>query len=232
MISSDQVFASLINLDATTSGILRVPFYFGSERMSGINIDNFFSPNSSQTISSLFFKNILKMSINPNQVDIMQEKRITTVKTAGGKVFFHWLRKSETSDEYYSNDVVKLKFKGVTGNIKMTSPGGFEKLYAFLKLRDLTAEPRLWDNQGTLQPNRQFCIMRTVAVPFTVLFIGFWERVLTITDTSESPFQKSWEAAFTVEKTFPNIVEMTKWMLPEVVSPQVLQSMIGHRNTL
>lgn len=226
-VDADKILVSMLNREASTFGMTRVPFYFGSEKMSGVNIDDFFKTGG-EKISSLFFKKIIKMKINPTSVEITQAKRITNVKTAGGRVYYHWLRKGDSSDDYFSNDVMLLKFRGVTGNINLRSPQGFDKLWIFLKLRDLTAEPRLFrDNNGVLRVNRQFCILRTVAMPFTVLFVGFYDSVMKIADTVDSPFQKSWELSFVVERVFPDLTEMSQYLMPQLVSPDLISSLVG-----
>lgn len=213
------------------SGGLRVPFYFGSERLSGIDVSDFFG-DSSSSVGEQFFKSLIRMKINPNSLVISQEKRITDIKTAGGRTYFHWLRKGKSSDDYYSNDVMKIKIKGETGNINLRSPDGVLKLYTYLKLRDLTAEPRLYKvmdkgGKSVYKVNRAFCILRTPALPFVLLFVGFFQSVMTITDIATAPFQKSWELDFVVEAVFPDMVEISQYMLPEVIPSEQFQGVIG-----
>ena len=231
MSTSDVLLSGLMQkmsmAGVSLTGDLRIPFYFGSEMLIQQDLSqkllNAESKGLNDIMSSLLSKSI-RMLINPTRISIRQGKRIQENNTYAGKAYTFFLDK-----DGYANDPVKITFEGETGNINPSMPGGDQKMLQYLQLHDLSAEPRVWVNtkaNNAICVNHSFCLMTSQAVPFGILFYGFFNEVMTIEDDSSKPNMKNWKLDFTAEYTYPNIAKMSKYLVPTLLTPGVIYSLV------
>lgn len=83
----------------------------------------------------------VRFSINPSSVSFKLPKRITEKKTQGGSTFMHW-----TDSSGRNNDILKLDFRGQTGNINLRRAARLK--FDNFNVKDYTgASPIDWLNE-------------------------------------------------------------------------------------
>jgi hypothetical protein len=148
----------------------------------------------------------LKMAVNPQTVNFQQGKRIVKKDTQAGSTFLHF-----TNEFGQNNDIMKITFAGVTGNIDSRTRtiisgnlvGGPKKLQKWSELYQLTREP-VYD----MEFNREVIFRIHYHSPLFITgwtFLGFFDQVLTFSESAEKPFLKDWNFSFTVLDTFPSL---------------------------
>jgi len=169
---------------------------------------------------------VIQMAVNPNSISWKQPKRITKRDTQKGSIFFHF-----TNNKKQNNDILTLDFRGNTGNIDrvsdLTSNGGIlgttgestgatQKLLIWHNLWDLTREQMLLDDNTK---NEFLIIYSSQAMPVEIMLIGFFSSTLEWSDTAEKPNSRDYTFSFTVERTMPNIDDITKEINTYILNP-------------
>jgi len=100
----------------------------------------------------------LSMLMNPTNISFSQSKRITRKDTQEGATFFHW-----TNTVGRNNDILKMSFQGMTGNINVRRGGAFKtgfmdkvaggvNQFSDWLDKQFSEDSRLYETDVTLQP--------------------------------------------------------------------------------
>lgn len=157
---------------------------------------------------------VISMMVNPHTVKWSQPKRYTKKDTMNGSVFFHF---SNTNGQ--NNDILTLTFSGNTGNISTQQPLDYQYLTstgpAAVALTGADNKLRMWHElysltrEEVLLPkaikNEFFITYRTVLMPISITFVGFFNSTLEFTETAASPFSRDYSFSFTVLDTSPKL---------------------------
>jgi hypothetical protein len=169
----------------------------------------------------------IAMAINANSVTFSQGKRITEKKTREGSVFFHF-----TNKQGQNNDILRLTFRGNTGNIdrrgSLGAPerdpfalksgtavdkqlrgeqdtGALRKLLVWHNLYALTREPMLLSDGSE---NKFYITYISALFPFALIFEGFYNNVLELEENAEKPNSRDYAFEFVVSNTRPSLDEV------------------------
>ena len=222
---------------ASMSGINRVPFYFGSLASTGVeaiptalamtdqltkhDVAANLKVNAAQ-IHSL--RKMIRLMINPQTLHITPYVRISEVKTGGGRTYYHWLDEGGRSAEAYI-----LTMNGLTGNLLPNNPDAALKLYFYMRLRELTLEP-FWvydPKTKTKVRNYAFIIVRTVGLPVSIIFQGFFRKPIIITEDANNQYNIAWDFEFVIENMKPDLFELSKNVGATMLVPGVVKNLLG-----
>lgn len=176
---------------------------------------------SGDVFNQTFFKNAhsimpsIAMRVNPKSIRFKQPKRFSEKKKFNGSQFYHF-----TNSKGQNNDILRIEFKGNTGNIDRrgsidaTSPpgtppandtGAIAKLLAWHNLYLLTREPMLLED-GT---ENTFTISYiSPLIPVVVDFTGFFAEILEFEETGEKPNSRDYSMQFVVTATMPDLDDL------------------------
>lgn len=197
------------------STLPRIPIYFGSVFSTKMEVTDLTKDGEPVLPVLAAKKGLIRMSINPNSVGFSQPKRITERYTVGGKTFTHW-----SDSEGYDNDLLTLRFAGVTGSLDPRDASSALRHLAWAKLHDLTAEKMLDEKTG--RKNYAFCFFESVSVPFQVLFVGHFPAVMDFSEKAGSPFNKDYSFEFVVEAMTPSLNRIQDHISTKLLTPAIL----------
>lgn len=225
MINVDSLTSSVFGREVSYYGVSRIPFWFGSDKSLGYSIYDLLN-NETIDITQLDFKKMIKLAINPNNIQITPTIRIANAKTAGGRVYYNWVDKDGRAIEAY-----EMTCSGVTGNLFPGSPDAARKLYIWMKLRELTLEPRvrkttvnseetitqsgLWTGATSVITrtkeviNDSFIIARTVGLPTPIIFIGHYSVPIPFIENADNQYNHSWNFTFVIKDMYPRYEELS-----------------------
>ena len=162
----------------------------------------------------------LRMTINPQQIQFQQAKRIQKQDTIGGSIYFHF------SNKYgQNNDILTLNLSGTTGNVdpraiqreigmdlnaKTTRTGAKDNLVAWLKFYKMTLDPIV--DMATHTTNLVTMSYASALFQKKISFHGFFANVLQFSETAQEPFQRQWSVNFTVQNTDPPLDQMVSFV--------------------
>jgi len=216
----DRLIRSLLAREVTLFGVSRVPFYFGSTRSSYIDIEKVIK-GGSMPFSNL--GSMISLKVNPDSLTLTPEIRVSYVKTAGGRAYYHWLNEDRDSIEAFS-----LRMRGSTGSLLPGSRDARVKLYNFLKLRELTLEPYwVYDKDGVKTRNHQFILAYTIGLGIAVLFIGFYTKPIVLSEDASRQYNITWEIDFIVEYMLPSYKNLSSMVSSSVLVPDILRKVFG-----
>lgn len=170
----------------------------------------------------------LRMTINPQNVQFQQTKRIQKQDTIGGATYFHF-----SNARGQNNDILMLSLSGTTGNIDPRAfqrqigrvlgadlstdrTGAKDHLLAWLQFYELTLAPIVDLEMGT--PNLVTMTYASALFPKQVKFRGFFQNVLQFSETAQEPFQRQWNVQFVVQSTDPHLDEIASFVSDYIFS--------------
>ena len=224
---------------AAIVGTPRIPFFFGSAKTTGVSAlpsavdmqNSLVTPDLKIIPELSELKKLIMLRINPSEMSITPYVRIEEVKTGGGRTYYHWLDSKNRAIEAYT-----LTMKGTTGSLLPGNPESKLKLYSYLKLRELTLEPYWFngkDKYGNLvkTKNQQYIVVRTVGLPVSILFGGFYRKPITLTETAGNQYNIAWDFEFVIEGMKPDIYTLSKFVGANPLVPSIAQGLLGIGNT-
>jgi hypothetical protein len=229
----NQMMTNILNREATPYGSPRIPFWFGSYKSTGIDIrqaiqGDVFSFGGLQvengriaTAPVVEFWKFLRLGVNPSGIVLTPFIRISEARTAAGRVYYNWVNETGSAIEAY-----ELQLSGMTGNLLPGNPDERRKLYSWMKLRELTLEERETvdiANPTLKKINEQFILVRTIGIPTTTLFIGFYKVPITFSEKAESQYNHDWSCTFVVTDMYPRYEKMSASVVFSVF-PELFQS--------
>jgi hypothetical protein len=166
----------------------------------------------------------LEMSVNPNTMSWSQSKRYSEKKVRKGSVFYHFTDKSGAS-----NDIIRINFKGSTGNIDLRTErledgsfktnGAKDKLTSFYSLYLMSREPvRLIDNTTK---NQIYLSIQSPMFPNVIVSLsGFFDSVINFEETAGKPNSRDYDFTYIVEKTDRSMEDLVRSSVTPVVPQQ------------
>jgi len=170
----------------------------------------------------------LRMTINPQNVQFQQTKRIQKQDTVGGTTYFHF-----SNARGQNNDILMLSLSGTTGNIDPRAfqrqigrvlgvdlstdrTGAKDHLIAWLQFYEMTLAPIVDLELGI--PNLVTMTYASAIFPKQVKFRGFFQNVLQFAETAQEPFQRQWNVQFVVQSTEPHLDEIAGFVSDYIFS--------------
>lgn len=212
-------------------GVKRVPFWFGSRKSSGIDIlaairDRDFS------FENIDYTKLIKLIVNPNHVELTPSIRIAQASTGAGRVYYNWVNERGSAIEAY-----EISMKGTTGNLLPGTSDSQVKLYTWMRFREMTLEPRrikvvIEENkeEGKLVEidviNNAFILARTIGLPTTIIFVGYYKSPIVFTESSENQYSHDWEFTFAITDMFPRYEELSLSAVFDIV-PEATDRVLG-----
>jgi len=162
---------------------------------------------SAAVASGTYLTNI-EMLVNPSSIQWTQPKRVVPVNTQGGTVFFHFGDKDGRD-----NDILTLTFRGSTGNIdpRASDTLSNQKWLIWHNLYQLSREPVvLADGMENIVTIDYSSSLFPGDDENTILsFYGYFENVMSFTETAEKPNSRDYSFSFKVIKTQPDLNVVT-----------------------
>ena len=239
MINIDSLTQNIFGKEVSYFGVSRIPFWFGSDRSLGYSISDLLKEETID-LTKLEFNKMIKLSINPTNIQITPMIRIPTAKTAGGRVYYNWVDKDGKAIEAY-----EMTCSGVTGNLLPGAPDAARKLYLWMKLRELTLEPRT--RKWTLRElttdttivsgasvstskreviNDSFIIARTVGLPTLMIFVGHFSVPIPFIENAENQYNHNWSFTFVIKDMYPRYEELSSYVSLSTM-PQLIARAFG-----
>jgi len=232
--NEEQIINSVLTGDVSKLGAPRIPFFLGSYKSTGIDIRLAIEGENFNLFNVDFWK-MIRLGLNPNSITITPTLRIAEARTGSGRVYYNWVNEKGSAIEAY-----EVSLSGETGNLLPGNSESRRKLWFWMKLRELTLEPR---EVSTVQPqtqkggefagsgsvagvtekrvNDQFMLIRTIGIPITMLLIGFFKTPIVFNESSESQYNHSWSCTFVVTDMFPRYEDLSRFtsfsVLPELI---------------
>jgi hypothetical protein len=250
---TDTLIKSVLSRDVTKFGVSRVPFFFGSTLSTGISpkelVENEVIAPEKLTLrlpTGTFLtalRKMIKLRINPNQITITPYIRFAEARTNAGRIYYHWVDR-----EGKAVDIYELTMSGQTGNLLPGNAESKQKLYLWMKLRELSYEPRVFDSSEkvvigkeevidfetgtseikditgetrTQKKNEFFIFVKTVSLPTLIMFTGFFKTPIVITERADSQYNHDWSITFGVENVYPKLETLSKTTMITLL-PQLL----------
>lgn len=159
----------------------------------------------------------IAMALNPNSMKASQGKRIVEKKRLSGSTFFHFLDPSGRD-----NDIMRINLAGNTGNIdKRNGEAASQKLLTWHNLYQLTREPKLL---GDNSPNVFSFTYISPLFPTSIIFYGFFSKVMEWEENAKKPFSRDYTMEFTVEGTSPDLDKVLDDLTVFLAAANVLPS--------
>lgn len=150
----------------------------------------------------------IEMLINPSSIQWTQPKRVVPVNTQGGTVFFHFGDKDGRD-----NDILTLTFRGSTGNIDPRARDTLsnQKWLIWHNLYQLSREPiALADGTENIITIDYSSVLFPGESGGDILSLyGYFENVMSFTETAEKPNSRDYSFSFKVIKTEPDLNTVT-----------------------
>tara|TARA_R110002110_G_scaffold16569_38_gene71746 strand:- start:2793 stop:3521 length:729 start_codon:yes stop_codon:yes gene_type:complete len=146
----------------------------------------------------------IEMLINPSSIQWTQPKRVVPVNTQGGTVFFHFGDKDGRD-----NDILTLAFTGSTGNIdpRATDTLSNQKWLIWHNLYQLSREPiALADGtENIITIDYSSSLFPGESGGDILSLYGYFENVMSFTETADKPNSRDYSFSFKVIKTEPDL---------------------------
>lgn len=165
---------------------------------------------------------VVAMVINPKSIAFKQPKRWVEKKTLSGSRFYHF-----TNSKGQNNDILRIAFKGNTGNIDrrgssfqesfqesslpsvinngQSDTGANDKIGTWHNLYLLSREPMLMSNG---QENIFSIFYISPLLPLLIEFRGFFSTVLDFEENADKPGSRDYSFEFVVQETTPSLDDM------------------------
>jgi len=216
---------------AALAPLPRIPFSFGSVKSTGVSaipkvldmINCLVTPDQKFVVRLNSIKKVITLKINPTELTITPYVRIEEVKTGGGRTYFHWLDQNDRAVEAYV-----LTMKGTTGTLLPKNPDSAAKLYTYLKLRELTLEPYWFRDPttGVKTRNQQWIIVRTIGLPLSIVFGGFYRKPIMLTENAAGQYNLTWDFEFIIEAMEPDFYTLSKLVGSNLLVPSVAKALL------
>lgn len=152
----------------------------------------------------------VSLELNPQEARFKTPRRVTKQNTQGGAIIWHFMDENEEA-----NDLLELVVKLNTHNFDEREPDlAMKRLSAWTNLWLLTRERELTDSG---RPNRRELIFETPAMPYPIVFQGYFENVPDPQLLDTQPHSMDVEFKFVVTASEPPIRDWAQHLVRSVL---------------
>jgi len=237
---TDSLLRNILSREVSQYGVSRIPFWFGSTKSTGIRVSDLVEDETFR-INFEALRKMLRLKVNPNSIEITPYIRFAESRTNAGRIYYHWV-----NEEGKAVDIYEISMRGQTGNLLPGNAEAKRKLYLWMKLRELSYEPRVFKSTEITEDrvrvgpefqtitsektkeikNEFFIFVRTVSLPTLIMFTGFFKTPIVITERAEDQYNIEWSFTFGVTNVYPRLETLSKVaMIP--FFPQLLHRVFG-----
>ena len=93
----DRLVKSVLMREVSIYGVSRIPFYFGSSKYSGLDLEKLLKGSEAFSFETL--KNMIILKVNPGELNLTPTIRVSYARTGAGRAYYHWLNEEGDSLE-------------------------------------------------------------------------------------------------------------------------------------